>query len=103
MDRSIAFVNPYTLRNGYGLAPFLYSIRMDRQLLTTLETFLHPYYQDVDGAATRFEEVDRVGRIARRLYMAPTADAERSFELLLLFHRLGFWLEKVGNLSRAML
>jgi hypothetical protein len=59
-------------------------------------------YQDLDGAS-RFDDVERVAAIARRLYV-PSTDAEaRAFELLLLFHGLGRWLEKVGNLSRAVL
>jgi len=67
--------------------------------MTDLESFLRPLYQDLDGAS-RFDDVERVGAIARRLYV-PIDD--RSFELLLLFHGLGRWLEKVGNLSRAVL
>jgi len=72
---------------------------MDRDLRKRLETFLLPFYQDLDGAS-RFDEVARIERIARKLY---TPDDDRSFELLLLFHRLGTWLEKVGNLSRTLL
>ena len=63
-----------------------------------LIAFLRPLYQDLDGIS-HFGEVERVGAIARRLH--PAADA--SFERLILFHRLGRWLEKVGNLSRAAL
>jgi len=74
---------------------------MDRDLRQRLETFLRPFYQDLDGAS-RFDDVERIARIARRLYTPPESDA-RSFELLLLFHRLGTWLEKVGNLSRTLL
>ena len=33
----------------------------------------------------------------------PAERDARAFELLLLFHRLGPWLEKVGNLSRTLL
>jgi hypothetical protein len=73
---------------------------MDRELRKRLETFLLPFYQDLDGAS-RFDEVERIGRIARKLH-TPSRD-DRSFELLLLFHRLGTWLEKVGNLSRVLL
>lgn len=70
--------------------------------MSDLRSFLRPLYQDLDGAS-RFEEIERVAAIARRLY-APATDAdERSFERLLLFHGLGRWLEKVGNLSRAAL
>lgn len=67
--------------------------------MTDLQSFLRPLYQDLDGAS-RFDDVERVAAIARRLYVP--AD-NRSFELLLLFHGLGRWLEKVGNLSRAVL
>jgi len=70
--------------------------------LTDLQSFLRPLYQDLDGVS-RFDDVERVGVIARRLY-TPASDADaRAFELLLLFHGLGRWLEKVGNLSRAVL
>ena len=68
--------------------------------MTDLQSFLRPLYQDLDGAS-RFDDVERVAAIARRLY-TPATDA-RAFELLLLFHGLGRWLEKVGNLSRAVL
>jgi hypothetical protein len=74
---------------------------MDRDLRQRLETFLRPYYQDLDGAS-RFDDVERIARIARRLH-APAAADERAFELLLLFHRLNTWLEKVGHLSRTLL
>ncbi len=67
--------------------------------MTDLQSFLRPLYQDLDGAS-RFDDVERVAAIARRLYEPVD---ERSFELLLLFHGLGRWLEKVGNLSRAVL
>lgn len=69
--------------------------------LRQLETFLRPFYQDLDGAS-RFDDVQRIARIARKLYVPDENDA-RAFELLLLFHRLGPWLEKVGNLSRTLL
>lgn len=68
----------------------------------TLESFLKPLYQDLDGVS-RFEEVERIAKIARRLYTPLAADEARAFELLLLFHRLGKWLDKVGNLSRVTL
>jgi hypothetical protein len=70
--------------------------------LTDLQSFLRPLYQDLDGAS-RFDDVERVAAIARRLYTPATEADARAFELLLLFHRLGRWLEKVGNLSRAVL
>lgn len=74
---------------------------MDRDLRRRLETFLRPLYQDLDGAS-RMDEVERIAGIARRLYTPPPEEA-RAFELLLLFHRLGRWLEKVGNVSRTVL
>ena len=67
-----------------------------------LESFLRPLYQDLDGAS-RFDEIERVAAIARRLLTPSNDDDLRHFELLLLFHGLGRWLEKVGNLSRAVL
>jgi hypothetical protein len=67
-----------------------------------LETFLKPLYQDLDGVS-RLDEVERVARIARKLYAPADAAGARAFELLLLFHRLGRWLDKVGNLSRTLL
>jgi len=66
-----------------------------------LESFLRPLYQDLDGAS-RVDEVERIAGIARRLWTPPPAEA-RAFELLLHFHRLGKWLEKVGHISRATL
>lgn len=62
-----------------------------------LEAFLRPLYQDLDGAS-RFDAVERVGAIAKRLH-EPT----RELEMLVLFQGLGSWLEKVGNLSRTAL
>jgi len=73
-------------------------LSLDRDLRQRLESFLRPLYQDVDGVS-RFEEVERIAAIARRLY----ANDDRAFELLLLFRGLGRWLEKVGNLSRTVL
>ena len=66
-----------------------------------LETFLRPLYQDLDGVS-RFEEVERIAKIARRLHTPRPEDAH-TFALLLHFHRLGRWLEKVGNISRTVL
>ena len=66
-----------------------------------LESFLRPLYQDLDGVS-RVDEVERIAAIARRLH-TPQPEDERAFELLLHFHRLGRWLEKVGNLSRTVL
>ena len=71
---------------------------LDRDLRQRLESFLRPLYQDLDGVS-RVEEVERIARIARMLHPA----GDREFELLLLFHRLGKWLDKVGNLTRTVL
>jgi hypothetical protein len=71
---------------------------IDPALRSRLESFLRPLYQDLDGVS-RFEQIERVASIARHLY----PEDDRAFELLLLFHGLGRWLEKVGNLSRAVL
>jgi len=68
----------------------------------TLESFLRPLYQDLDGVS-RFDDVERIGRIARRLYTPASPADARAFDLLIRFHRLGKWLEKVGNVSRAVL
>lgn len=62
-----------------------------------LDAFLLPLYQDLDGVS-RLGEVERIARIARRL-----APPSRELELLLRFHVLGTWLEKMGNLSRVAL
>jgi len=64
-----------------------------------LAAYLRPLYQDLDGVS-RMEVVERIARIARRLYRIRD---DRDFELLLAFHRLGHWLEKVGNLTRTAL
>jgi hypothetical protein len=63
-----------------------------------IEAFVRPLYQDLDGVS-RFAEVERIERIARQLH--PVDDD--AFTLLLFFHALGKWLDKVGNLSRASL
>ena len=73
-----------------------------QHLFEALESFLLPLYQDLDGLS-RVEEVERIAKIARQLYMPRSAAEERAFELLLRFHRLGKWLDKVGNLSRTLL
>ena len=65
----------------------------------SLRAFLAPLYQDLDGIS-RLEEIDRISSIARRLH---DPDDPRTFELLLLFHGLDNWLEKVGNRSRTAL
>jgi hypothetical protein len=71
---------------------------MDRKL----EAFLRPLYQDLDGAS-RMDEVERIAALARRLHTPASDEDKRAFELLILFHRLGKWLSKVGNLSRTAL
>ena len=71
---------------------------MDADLRTRLESFLRPLYQDLDGVS-RFDEVERVATIARRIH----PNAAPDFELLLLFQGLAKWLEKVGNITRTVL
>lgn len=71
---------------------------MDDDLRGRLESFLRPLYQDLDGVS-RFEDIERIAAIARQIH--PQGD--RDFDLLLLFHGLGKWLDKVGNLSRTVL
>ncbi|HEX9161554.1 MAG TPA: hypothetical protein VF980_07580 [Thermoanaerobaculia bacterium] len=71
---------------------------MDETLRSRLVAFLKPLYQDLDGAS-RFDDIERIATIARSIH--PSTDQD--FELLLLFHGLGKWLDKVGNLSRAVL
>ena len=74
----------------------------DEELRQKLESFLRPLYQDLDGVS-RLDEAERIGDIAHDLY-APTTPAEASaFEILLAFHLLGNWLDKVGNISRTVL
>lgn len=63
-----------------------------------LEAFLKPLYQEVDGVS-RFDEIERIARIARAIH----GETNRELELLALFHGLGNWLDKVGNLSRTLL
>lgn len=74
---------------------------MDAALRKRLESFLQPLFQELDGAS-RFGEVERIARIARRLY-SPPPGGEKAFELLLLFHRLGKWLDRIGSTSRTVL
>lgn len=68
-------------------------------LFGRLEAFVRPLYQDLDGIS-RFDEVERIRRIARSIHTP--ADA-REFELLLLLQGLGRWLERLGNASRTAL
>ena len=68
----------------------------------SLLNFIKPLYQDLDGTS-RFEEVERVRRIAERLYQPLIDQDRRVFALLLLFQGLGPWLNKVGNQSRVLL
>jgi hypothetical protein len=74
---------------------------IDAALRARLIAFLQPLYQDLDGVS-RFEEIERVAAIARRLCTPPSSET-RAFDLLLLFHGLGKWIEKIGNRSRAVL
>ncbi len=71
---------------------------MDAEVRSRLESFLKPLLQDVDGGS-RAGEVERIARIARTIHGRDDPD----LDLLLLFHPLGRWLEKVGNLSRTLL
>jgi hypothetical protein len=64
----------------------------------TVQKFLRPLYQDLDGVS-RAGDAERIARIARTLHPRQSA----SLELLLAFHLLGTWLDKVGNLSRTAL
>ena len=77
---------------------FVNSRAVDGDLRRRLESFLRPLYQDLDGVS-RFEEIERIATIARRIHPTP----DRDFDLLLLFHGLGKWLDKVGNLTRTVL
>jgi hypothetical protein len=63
-----------------------------------LQRFLRPLYQDLDGVS-RVDDAERIARIAYQLHPERT----RSLELLLAFHLLGSWLDKVGNASRTAL
>ena len=77
---------------------FVNSGAVDADLRRRLESFLRPLYQDLDGVS-RFEEIERIAAIARRIH----PDHDQQFELLLFFHGLGKWLDKVGNLTRTTL
>ena len=66
--------------------------------MDSVAAYLRPLYQDLDGVS-RMDEVERIAHIARQLYESD----DRDFELLLAFHRLGNWLDKVGNLTRTAL
>lgn len=74
---------------------------MNEDLRGRLEAFLRPLHQDVDGTS-RTVDVERIAAMARRIH-APAPGDERAFELLLMFHRLGKWLDRVGNISRTVL
>ena len=75
---------------------------MGKDLLLRLEAFVRPLYQDLDGVS-RVEDIERIRRIARSIHPPTSLEEERAFELLLLFHGLGKWLERVGNISRTVL
>jgi hypothetical protein len=71
---------------------------VDAELRSRLESFLKPLFQDLDGVS-RFDEHERIAQIARTIH----GKHDRDLELLLLFHGLGRWLDKIGNLSRTLL
>ena len=71
-------------------------------LSAQLQAFLLPHYQHLDGAS-RLDDVERIARIARQLYQPASVTDARDFHLLLHFHILGKWLERVGNISRTTL
>ncbi|HUP65521.1 MAG TPA: hypothetical protein VM557_09585 [Thermoanaerobaculia bacterium] len=73
---------------------------MESQLRQRLEAFLRPLYQDLDGVS-RFEDVDRIEALARGV--AGNGELGVHLELLVLFHRLGGWLARMGNASRVVL
>jgi hypothetical protein len=66
--------------------------------LDELQRFLRPLFLDLDGVS-RLDDAERIARIAYQLHPQRT----HSLELLLAFHLLGTWLEKVGNASRTAL
>lgn len=70
-------------------------------LTPDLVAFVRPLYQDLDGRS-RWTDVVRVSTLARMLHH-PGRDEERQMEILLLFHELGPWLGRLGNLSRTVL
>jgi len=71
-------------------------------LLQRIESFLKPLYQDLDGGS-RLDDALRIGTIAASLYRPTNEGEQRFFEMLILFQRLGRWLEKPRNFSRATL
>lgn len=71
-------------------------------LQSSLIAFVKPLYLDIDGRS-RYEEVERISRLARQLCPMDAGGAERELELLLLFQGLGDWLGKIGNFSRTVL
>jgi hypothetical protein len=63
-----------------------------------LQRFLRPLFLDLDGVS-RLDDAERIAHIAYQLHPQRTL----SLELLLAFHLLGHWLDKVGNASRTAL
>jgi hypothetical protein len=63
-----------------------------------LQRFLRPLFLDLDGVS-RLEDEERIACIAYQLHPERTG----ALELLLAFHLLGRWLDKVGNASRTAL
>lgn len=80
----------------------MHAMFRDEDLRQKLEAFLRPLYQDLDGAS-RVAETERIGDIAHQLYVPTSPANARALELLLAFHLLDNWLEKVGNVSRTAL
>ena len=81
-----------------GTQKFVNSRAVDAELRARLVSFLRPLYQDLDGVS-RFEDVERIAAIAYQVH----PDPDLAFDLLILFHGLGKWLDKVGTISRAVL
>ncbi|MEO6259973.1 MAG: hypothetical protein ABIP63_06455, partial [Thermoanaerobaculia bacterium] len=75
---------------------------MTEAMLSELDAFLRPLYQDLDGGS-KMEDAERVAAIARHIYTPPSSKEARSLDLLLRFRGIGAWLNKMGNLSRTLL
>lgn len=70
---------------------------MDPALRGRLEALVRPLYQDLDGIS-RFDDVARLETLARALH---EGSAGVELELLALFHRLGGWLARPGNVANV--
>ncbi|HVT45591.1 MAG TPA: hypothetical protein VMT00_14520 [Thermoanaerobaculia bacterium] len=75
------------------------AIHPERALLIA---WVKPLYLDLDGVS-RFDEVERLSTIARRLHRPASTGEALELDLLLLFSGLASWLSRVGNLSRTAL